>query len=212
MTERTISLFVDSTFASPYAMSAYVALTEKAIPFKVATLNLEKNEHFNADYFRSSLTRRVPMLSHDNFYLSESSAISEYLEEAFPPPKFARVYPSKMRERARARQIQAWLRSDFMPIREERSTAVIFFNPTDKALSQTARESVDKLFVAADYLIKDGNAHLFGEWCIADTDLALMLNRLIINGDDVPAKLAAYARQQWQRPSVRRWVDQPRSP
>ena len=139
MTERTISLFVDSTFASPYAMSAYVALTEKAIPFKVATLNLEKNEHFNADYFRSSLTRRVPMLSHDNFYLSESSAISEYLEEAFPPPKFARVYPSNMRERARARQIQAWLRSDFMPIREERSTAVIFFNPTDKALSQTAR-------------------------------------------------------------------------
>jgi glutathione S-transferase len=26
---------------------------------------------------------------------------------------------------------------------------------------------------------------MFGEWCIADTDLALMLNRLVLNGDAV---------------------------
>lgn len=206
-----LTLYVDSTFASPYAMSAYVTLVEKALPFQVKTLNLEEQEHFNAAYSQDSLTRRVPMLSHGDFHVSESSAISEYLEEAFPAPTNTRAYPSDMRERARARQIQAWLRSDFMPIREERSTAVIFFTRSDKALSETARASVDKLFAAADRLIVEGRANLFGQWCIADTDLALMLNRLVSNGDEVPAKLADYAKQQWQRPSVQRWVRQPRA-
>lgn len=211
MTEPPLTLYVDSTFASPYAMSSFVTLREKAIPFGITTLNLEENEHFNADYSRSSVTRRVPMLSHGDFHLSESSAISEYLEDFFPAPKYARAYPSDMRERARARQIQAWLRSDFMPIREYRSTAVIFFKPTDKPLSEAARISVDKLFTAADQLLTTGKANLFAEWCIADTDLALMLNRLVLNGDEVPNKLASYARQQWQRPSVQEWVNQPRS-
>jgi len=47
---------------------------------------------------------------------------------------------------------------------------------------------------------------LFGSWSIADVDLALMLNRLALNGDAVPEKLAEYARRQWQRPSVQEWV------
>ena len=211
MTDSNLTLYVDSTFASPYAMSAFVTLSEKAVPFNIETLNLEENEHFNATYSRSSLSRRVPMLSHGDFDLSESSAISEYLEEVFPAPKYANVYPIEVRERARARQIQAWIRSDFMPIREERSTAVIFFKPSDKPLSDAARSSAEKLFAAADQLIEDGNSNLFGQWCIADTDLALMLNRLVLNGDSVPEKLARYAREQWQRSSVQRWVNQPRS-
>jgi glutathione S-transferase len=37
-----------------------------------------------------------------------------------------------------------------------------------------------------------------------------MLNRLILNGDAVPAELVAYAQRQWQRPSVQAWVNQPR--
>ena len=42
---------------------------------------------------------------------------------------------------------------------------------------------------------------------IADVDLAVMLNRLILNGDAMPAQLVAYAQRQWQRPSVREWVE-----
>ncbi|MGI8935506.1 MAG: hypothetical protein ACR2FS_15680 [Phormidesmis sp.] len=32
-----------------------------------------------------------------------------------------------------------------------------------------------------------------------------MLNRLIANGDQVPEKLVAYVRHQWQRDSVQSW-------
>ncbi|HGE8066184.1 TPA: glutathione S-transferase, partial [Salmonella enterica] len=58
----------------------------------------------------------------------------------------------------------------------------------------------------AEALLGQGTQNLFGEWCIADTDLALMINRLALHGDDVPASLAAYATFQWQRASVQRFI------
>ena len=78
-------------------------------------------------YADRSLTARVPMLRHGDFYLSESSAIVEYLEDAFPGTP--RLLPADVRQRARARQLMAWVRSDLMPIREERSTHTLFYEP-----------------------------------------------------------------------------------
>lgn len=206
MPSQEFTLYVDSQFASPYAMSVFVTLQEKSLSFAIKTLDLAAQENLAAGYANTSLTRRVPTLVHGDFRLSESSAISEYLEERFPIPEHAAVYPRDLHDRARARQIQAWLRSDFLPIRQERSTEVVFFQPTATPLSDEALASADKLFAAADSLLAHGQQHLFGEWCIADTDLALMLNRLVLNGDTVPEKLAEYARHQWQRPSVQAWV------
>jgi glutathione S-transferase len=57
-----------------------------------------------------------------------------------------------------------------------------------------------------------GAEHLFGRWSIADLDLALMLNRLVMNRDPVPDRLACYARDQWARPAVQRWVERVRPP
>lgn len=188
-------------------MSAFVTLREKGLPFDIKTLNLEAQENNQACFAATSLTRRVPTMVHNDFSLSESSAISEYLDELFPEPP---VYPRDPRARARARQVQAWLRSDLMPIRQERSTEAVFYMPTDVPLSAEARLSAEKLFAAAGALLPTNASNLFGEWCIADTDLALMLNRLVLNGDSVPEKLAVYARHQWQRPSVQLWVNRER--
>jgi hypothetical protein len=44
--------------------------------------------------------------------------------------------------------------------------------------------------------------NLIGEWCIADPDLAIMLDRLLLHGDPVPSPLVAYASRQWQRPAA----------
>ncbi len=207
MPSLNLLLFVDSQFVSPYAMSTFVTLHEKGLPFDIRTLNLKAQENNAASFAAVSLTRRVPTLVHNDFSLSESSAISEYLDELFPEPQ---VYPRDPRARARARQVQAWLRSDLMPIRQERSTDVVFRSPTDAPLSTEARASAEKLFAAASALLPTNASNLFGEWCIADTDLALMLNRLVLNGDSVPERLAVYARHQWQRPSVQLWVNHER--
>jgi len=45
-----------------------------------------------------------------------------------------------------------------------------------------------------------------GAFTIADADLALMLQRLVANGDPCPTRLATYARAVFQRPSVREWL------
>jgi len=93
-----------------------------------------------------------------------------------------------------------------MPIREERSTDVVFAGAKKAPLSSAGQASAAKLFDTANLLLAHGKPNLFGEWCIADTDLALMLNRLVLNGDDVPERLAEYAAFQWQRSSVQRFV------
>jgi len=109
-----LRLYVDAQFASPYAMSVFVALHEKGLPFEMATVDLGALEHRAAGFSDLSLTQRVPTLLHGDFALSESSAITEYIDEVFPGTA---LYPSEPRSRARARQLQAWLRSDLMQVR-----------------------------------------------------------------------------------------------
>jgi glutathione S-transferase len=207
LSPSSLHLYVDSGFSSPYAMSVFVALHEKALPFELRTVDLAANENHGAQYAAISLTRRVPTLVHDGKSISESSAITEYLDEVFEGMP---LYPTDPYLRAKARQVQAWLRSDLMPIRQERSTEVVFCKPTPTPLSKEARAAAEKLFHAAESLLPENSENLFGDWCIADVDLALMLNRLVLNGDHVPERLAAYARHQWRRPSVQLWVNQPR--
>jgi glutathione S-transferase len=209
MPSPTLHLYADAQYASPYAMSVFVALQEKALDFDLSTVDLGKSENHQPGFAAKSLTRRVPTLVHDGFSLSESSAITEYLDETFPG---VALYPADRRQRARARQVQAWLRSDLMPIRQERSTEVVFYGPTSTPLSAAAQFAAQKLFSMAEALLARDSTHLFGEWCIADVDLALMLNRLVLNGEPVPQRLVEYARHQWQRPSVKLWLALDRPP
>ena len=205
-----MQLYVDSNYVSPYAMSVFVALHEKKLPFEVTALDLSSGAASAPAYAKISITHRVPTLVDGDFSLAESSAITEYLHETYPGQA---LYPAEVKTRARARQVQAWLRSDFMPIRSERTTVVLFYGPSATPLSVEARDAAQKLFAGATELLSHGGPHLCGkEWCIADVDRAVMLNRVALHGDSVPENLAAYASHQWQHPSVQLWVNQERPP
>lgn len=202
-------LYVDSNIASPYALVAYVSLLEKGLNFDVKPLEIFANAQKESAFATTSITRRVPTLIHDHFALSESSAICEYIDESFDG---AQLYPIGLRDRARARQVQAWLRSDLMPIRDERPTYVVFCGAKRPALSPQATEAAQKLFAAALQLLEGRTEYLFGEWSIADVDLAMMLQRLVAHGDSVPQRLVDYANHQWHRPSVQQWINHSRPP
>ena len=205
-------LHVDGFWTSPYAFAAHVCLTEKGLPFTVREVNLHERAHATPAFHAKSVTARVPVLEHGAFALSESSAIVEYLEETFAPPRYPAMLPAAPRDRARARQIMAWIRSDLMPIREERSTHTFFYKNPVQPLSPAGRAAADKLIAAASAFIPDGRTSLFDAFSIADADLAMMLMRLVGNDDPVPAKLRDFVAAQWQRPSVRAWVDHQRAP
>jgi len=80
------------------------------------------------------------------------------------------------------------------------------------ALSEAARGAVEQLFSAALTLLDGRTDNLFGAWSIADVDLAMMLQRLIVLGDPVPQRLIDYATHQWRRPSVEQWILKQRPP
>jgi glutathione S-transferase len=208
MNYPNVTLWSDASFFSPYVMSVFVALSEKGVPFSLQHVDLASQQHLENAFSEISLTRRVPALQIDDFLLSESSAIAEYLEERFPAPEYERLYPKDREKRARAREIQAWLRSDFLPIRQQRPTEVLFADEKFPALTADAQASAQKLFDAVERRLSPGQQNLFGEWSIADTDLAVMINRLALHGDPVPDRVADYAHFQWQRASVQLWLSE----
>jgi len=205
MENRKLKLYIGADYVSAFAMSAFVALKEKQLSFELVMVDLKTRENYMPGYRDLSLTCKVPTLVHAGFALSESSAIAEYLDELSPGHK--KLYPQDIQQRARARQLQAWLRSDLLVVRKERPFDLVYFGKKSTALSDEAQAAVERLFFVAERLLEEGAEHLFGDWSIADTDLAIMLNRLVANGDPVPARLAAYVRRQWDRDSVRAWMD-----
>ncbi|WP_136925604.1 glutathione transferase [Polyangium aurulentum] len=207
-----IVLYGNFGMTSPYVFSCMVALREKGLDFTMRTLHLEADEQRNEVFESPSITGRVPALEHDGFWLAESSAIVEYLEEAFPAPQYRRCLPEGLHERARARQIMSWIRSDLLALREERSTTTLFLGEPKKPFSPAGKAAADKLVRVAERLVPEGSSTIFGSFTVADADLAMMLMRLVANGDEVPARLRHFAETQWARPSVREFVDWQRKP
>lgn len=204
-----LHLYIDAFSISPYAMSAFVALEEKAVPYKLVHVGMHTGEHRQPTY--RARTGRVPSLQHGEFVLAESSAIAEYLEEAFAPPEHPPLLPADLKERGIAREVMAWIRSDLMPIREERPTTSVFIERVNKPLSEQAQAARRRLLAACERLLTPGKTTLFSQWCLADTDLALMLQRLNVNGDELPGPVRAFAEANWSRPSVTKWLAHSRS-
>ncbi|GAC1351630.1 MAG: hypothetical protein NVS3B20_13950 [Polyangiales bacterium] len=270
----SLNLHGDEFWISPYVFSCFVALREKGLPFEYREVSLGAGAQLQPRFRDASVTARVPALEHDDFWLAESSAIVEYVEESFPGPK---LLPKDSRDRARARQLMSWLRSDLMPLREQRPTHTMFYQhaktprvprqgqfdgsnwnaaahrrdtnshkeapgassfPSENspppqirsanlssapqsvthqieaagALAGALKNAAEKLIRVADQCVRAETVSLFSTWSIADADLGFALHRLILNGDEVPEKLRRYAQAQWERPSVKEFVDHPRKP
>lgn len=205
-----LTLYVDSNYDSPWAMSAFVAVEEKKLAYALEAKVLSRKDTFAADY--RARTRRIPCLRHGDFWLAESSAIAEYLDEAFPGPAHPRLFPTELRERAICRELQAWLRSGLQAIREERPTSTLWFSRAKAPLSKAALEVLGRTLESIAPLISESRTTLFEQWCIADLDLSLFLQRLNLNGTPLPPKVKAYAEANWARPSAMKWHALPRPP
>jgi glutathione S-transferase len=212
--DSSITLFHDDLWMSPYVASVFVTLKEKGVAFSTQPIALETGEQ-HQPMFAATITARVPALQHGDFWLSESIAIVEYLEDIFAAPKFAPVLPSDPRDRARARQVMGFVRSDVHDVPKERPTAMIFY-PERRAnlapLSERARKAADRLLTIADRFVLEGRTNICNEWSIADVDLTLMLQRLALTGEPLSDKLQRFVAANWSRPSMQAFVTLPRAP
>ena len=201
-----MKLTVDSGYLSPWALSAFAALTVKGVPFTLETIDLSVPR--SPDYAAKSLTGLIPLLEDGDFTLIESMAITGYIDETVPGPA---LYPQDARQRARARQVQSWIRSSLQPLRKERPTEAVFLGQRFAPLSAEAAACARQFLGIAGRLLDHGGDHLCADWSLADIDLALMINRLHLHGDQLdghplPERLTAYADRQWQHPAVQAWL------
>jgi glutathione S-transferase len=191
---------------SPWVFHVLVALEELRLPYRLQTLTLPIEPDHRRELQQHALLGKVPCLRDGDLWLTESSAISEYLAERYAPPQHPRLLPLDPNQRARARQVMSWLRTGLMALREDRPTSSVFSRPIQTPLSDKALADATDLIRIAEQLIAPGESSMATEWGVADADLALALMRLIANGDRVPQRLVDYARAQWSRASVRKYL------
>lgn len=203
-----LTLFAESEWVSPWVFHAMVALEEKRLPYRLETVPLPIPADKKKKLADKAILGKVPVLVHGDVWITESLAISEYLNERFPAPP--RILPADLVERTRARQVMSWLRTSLGALREERPTSTVFGRPTSNPLTDKAKAEADELVRIAGRFISPGQATtkttMFGDWCVADADLTLNLMRLVHNDDPVPTHIVEYVLAQWQRPSVRKFL------
>ncbi len=206
-----LTLYVDAYWCSPFDYSCYVALREKGLEFNTTRAIIRSGVGFPLPYRDRTLVARVPALSHGDFWLTESMAVVEYLEEAFPAPEWPRLWPLELRARARARQIVSFVRSELGALRRERGSDFIVY-PSSKPLpplGRAAREEADELIEVTGRLLATGEVR---GWPMASADLAFALLRLLRTGEPVPAEIAAFVAEVCARPSVRDFLAHERPP
>ena len=204
-------LYLDAHWSNTWDCAPYVALREKGVPF--STVVAMVNERLAPPVKYQAITGLEPAVQHGDFWVAESLAIIEYVEEAFPPPEYPRLWPADLRVRARARQLMSWTRMELTALRRERNSTLLFYPRTNHPpLSAAAAAQAAKLCDLITRLDPSPQGTLFGDWCIADVDIAFALMRLVKTNHEVPAPLRAYAEAVWNRPSVREYVEHPRPP
>ena len=102
-------------FRSSAAYRVRIALNLKNIEWQSETIHLTKNggEQFSEAYQKLNPQSLLPTLEDDGNYFTQSLAILEYIEEAYPDPPLLPTLPT---QRARVRSIALAVACDIHPI------------------------------------------------------------------------------------------------
>ncbi len=208
-----MKLYIDNLWLSPYTFSIFCALREKKLDFTLHPVAFEKAQSKDPKFTGLTPTDLIPALEDEGHVFSESLAILEYLDEKYAAPQHPRLLPTHVVDRAKARMFLSWHRCAMTSLRDQRSSETLFF-PSErkslKPLNEQTREEVREWTTAVKAHLKHGQQFLFGEWSIADSEVAFMAHRLIVNGDEIDEQIKAYAENIWRRPAIQEYVNQKR--
>ena len=211
-TARVITLYVDGYFVNQWDASVMCALEEKQLVYSTARALLRDGGGVTAALAGRTNIARVPAMQHGDVWLSESSAIIEYLEEMFSPPAYPRLLPADLHARAKARQWMAFVRSDVMQLRIERSWwRCVYDAPDPPPLSREAERDARELVELVTRLWTQGEldpAH----WNMGHADLALTLLRLWRTKYPLTDAAKTFLEVNVARPSMRAYLEHPRPP
>lgn len=128
---------------SPYAWRVWLALEHKAIPYERKALSFAEGDLKKPDYLAINPRGKVPAIVDDDLRLYESTAIVEYLEDAYPDYG-KRLFPGSVRDRALVRRLVCEADSYFVPPMNRLVQRVLFTKQDewDAERIATARDEV----------------------------------------------------------------------
>jgi glutathione S-transferase len=209
---NTLTLYVDGYFVNQWDASCIVALEEKHLVYSTARALLRDGGGVTPALVGRTNIARVPALQHGEVWLTESSAIIEYLEETFPAPAYPSLLPADPHARALARQYMSFVRSDLDTLRDEISYWMcIYRDPKPRVMSRAAERDARELVTLIEHLATAGALDP-AQWNMGIADLALTLLRVAQTTFVIPDRSQAFLDAALKRPSVRAYLDHPRPP
>ena len=204
------TLFVDGYFCNQFDATCYIALEEKGQPYSTARALLRDGQGFPSSMHDRTPIARVPALAHGDFWLTESLAIAEYIEDVLPPPAYTRLFPEDPQRRARVRQVMTWSRIELRALRADRQWfTVVYPNYPVEPLSPQGERDATELLGVIDRLAKAGE---FETWNIGHADLALTLLRVVRTNVVLSPAAQRLLDDNLARPSVKSYIEHPRPP
>jgi len=101
-----LRLFFDKMSQPSRAVLMFVRVNKSVIPCEEVPVALRKGEHLNESFSKLNPFKKVPIIEHENFLLTESVAILRYLCRTFPVNDH--WYPKDSRQMARVDEFMAW--------------------------------------------------------------------------------------------------------
>jgi glutathione S-transferase len=141
----SITLYYGS--GSPYAWRAQLALEHKALPYDLKVISFAAGDTRKPEFLALNPRHRVPVLVEDDFVLYESSAIVEYLDEAYPG-RGAPLFPGDAKTRAIIRRMICEVDEDFDAALDPLTTQAFSKKPEErdpKAIADARKALLEEL-------------------------------------------------------------------
>ena len=167
-----ITLYYGS--GSPYAWRAQLALEHKALQYELKVISFSAGDTRKPEFLALNPRHRVPVLVEDDFVLYESSAIVEYLDEAYPG-RGAPLFPGDARTRAMIRRLICEVDEDFDAALDPLTTQAFSKKPEErdpKAIADSRKALVDEMALFSGAMRGD---YLAGPLSAADYALYTLL-------------------------------------
>ncbi|UDM16686.1 maleylacetoacetate isomerase [Vogesella sp. XCS3] len=184
-------------FRSSAAYRVRIALNLKGLAYRQAPVSLVKAEQRSADFLALNPQGLVPALQDGDVLLTQSLAICEYLDEAYPDT--VQLLPADPAQRAHIRAVAQAIACDIHPVNNLR---ILNYLKTELGQDEVARNSWYRHWVQEGFAaLEQQLAASAGQYCFGDSitlaDVCLLpqvFNAQRFNVDMAPyPRLAAIA-------------------
>lgn len=154
-------MILHSYWRSGTSYRTRIALNLKGLTYEQHTVDLRQRAHKTPEYLALNPQGMVPALDIDGAILTQSVAILEWLEEAYPQPA---LLPAAPVDRARVRAMAALIGSDIHPLNNLRVLAAVRDLGADQAgVDAWAAGWIKAGFDALEQMVtQDGDGWSFG--------------------------------------------------